>query len=99
MISIESQGAPDIALITIACGWTFVGIALLGVSLVTWSRLTARVFGLDHCFTILALVTTIALIAQTTWAIVDEGQDDHEAEVKSTKFALVVKVGLSSLRL
>ena len=97
MISPGSQGGPNIALITIACGWAFVGIALLGVSVLIWARHLKKIgLGLDDYLTIVALATSIALIAQTTWAIVDEGQDDHEAEVSRTKFALVVRVGLCS---
>ena len=99
MISPESQGGPDIALITIVSSWTFLVIALLGVSLLIWSRRKKKMgLGLDAYLTTLALATTIALIAQTTWAIVDEGQDNHEAEISRTKFALVVRVGLSSIR-
>lgn len=97
MISPVSQGGPNIGLITIICGWTFVGVALLGLSLHIWWRVTkVRRFGLDDCLTILALVTTIALVAQTTWAIVCEGQDNHEAEVSSSKFDLVVRVRASN---
>lgn len=99
MISPVSEGGPNIALITIICGWTFMGIALLAVSLFVWSRRKANIgFGLDGYLTILALVTSIALIAQTTWAIVDEGQDSHEAKISKTKFALVVRVCIPSLR-
>ena len=99
MISPDSQGGPNIGLITIICGWTFVGVSLLGVSIHVWFRVTQiKSFGWDDCLTILALVTTIALVAQTTWAIVCEGQDSHEAEVSSSKFELVVRVGASSLR-
>ncbi len=100
MISPESQGGPDIALITVVCSWTFLVIALLGVSLLIWSRRKKKFgLGLDAYLTTLALATTIALIAQTTRAIVDEGQDSHEAEISRTRFALVVRVGLSSIRL
>ena len=100
MISPDSQGGPNIALITIVCGWTFLGVALLAVSLLIWARvIILRNFGLDDCLTIIALATTIGLVAQTTWAIVCEGQDNHETEVSSSKFELVVRVGASSLRL
>ena len=100
MISPKSSGGPNIALITISCGWTFVGIALLGVSLLVWSRRIKNIgLGLDAYLTTLALLTTIGLMAQTTWAIVDEGQDNHEAEVKRTKFAFIIRVGLCSLQL
>ena len=99
MISPDSQGGPNIALITIVCGWTFLGVALLAVSLLIWARRIRRHFGLDDYLTIIALATAIALVAQTTWAIVCEGQDNHEAEVSSSKFELVVRVGASSLGL
>lgn len=100
MITPKSQGGPNIALITIVCSWTFLMIALLGVSLLIWSRRIGKIgLGLDGYLTILALAMTVALIAQTTWAIVDEGQDDHEAEISRTKFALVIRVGLFSPRL
>ena len=92
MISPKSQGGPDIAHITIVCSWIFLAVALLGVSLLIWSRRIR--LGLDDYLTLLALATTVALIAQTTWAIVDEGQDNHEAEVLKAKFALVVRVSL-----
>lgn len=94
MISPQSQGGPNIALITIVCSWTFLAIALLSVSLLLWARRIQKHLGLDDYLTLLALATTVALIAQTTWAIVDEGQDNHEAEVAKTKFGLVVRVGL-----
>lgn len=93
MISPESQRGPNIGLITIVCGWTFLVIALLSVSLMLWHlRLLERGLGSDNYLTILALAITIGLVAQTTWAIVDEGQASHEAEVPKKKFALVVRV-------
>ena len=60
-----------------------------------WSRIqTPRPVRCDDYVIILALMVTIALVAQTTWAIVDEGQDSHESEVSKTKIALIVRVGL-----
>lgn len=98
MISPDSRGGPNLALIIIVCGWTSVGVALLGFSLLIWSRRIKKVgLGLDDHLMTLALVTPIALVAQTTWAIVSESQGDHEAEVLGTKFALLVRVGAFSL--
>lgn len=100
MISPESQGGPNIGLITIVCGWTFVGIALLVVSLLIWCQVTwSRRIRPDDYLTILALVITIALVAQTTWAITNEGQDHHEADLSKAKFDMVVRVGFLGLRL
>ena len=99
MFSSEAQGGPNIALITIICSWIFLFIALLGVILLLWNRRIRKVgLGLGDYLTILALATTIALAAQTTWAIVDEGQDQHQAELSSKKLAVIVRVGLSGLR-
>ena len=98
MISPDSQGGPDIALITLICGWTFFAAALIGVSLVLWwLRATNRRIGSDQYITVLALMTSLVLMAQTTWAIVDEGQDDHELEISKTRLALVVRVCQSAL--
>ena len=97
MISSVSEGGPNIALITIACGWTFLAIALISVSLVLWSRLRSGVLGLDDCLPILALATTTALVVHITWGIVVEGQDHHEARVPKTKFDYIVRVGLYDL--
>lgn len=91
-MSPESQGGPNIALITIVCSWTFLMIALLSVSILIWFRRTRnQKLGPDEYLILFAFVTTFAIVAQTTWAIVDEGQDDHEAEVSRTKFALIVR--------
>ena len=97
MISSVSEGGSNIALITMVCGWTFFAIALISVNLVLWVRRRRSQLGLDDCLTILALATTTALVVHITWGIVVEGQDQHEARVPKTKFALIVRVGLYDL--
>jgi len=93
MISPNSQNGPNIGRITIICGWIFVGIALLSVGLLLWSRrIKQNKVGLDDYLVIVALGISIALMAQTTWAIVDENMDRHETEVARAKFTSVVKV-------
>ena len=98
MFASESQGGPNISLITIVCSWIFLFLALIGVIIVFWFR-RIRKMGLDlgDYLIILALATTTALVAQTTWAIVDEGQDQHQAELSNKKVTVVVRVGLSGL--
>ena len=39
-----------------------------------------------------ALLIAVILVAQTTWAILDEGQGRHISEVPRSKLALVAKV-------
>ena len=96
MISPDSPGGPNIAVITLICGWTFLAIALVLVAFVLWFRIRSRSLRFDDCLTSLALVMSIALIAQTTWAIVDEGQDGHEVDLSNRNFALLVRVGQSA---
>ena len=99
MLASESQGGPNIALITIICSWISLFLASLSVILLLWFRRIRKVIlRLDDYLIILALATTIALIAQTTWAIVDEGQDQHQAELSNKKITVVVRVGPSGLR-
>jgi hypothetical protein len=93
MISSEGQEGPNIARITLICAWTFEGISILAVGLAQWHRHIHRIpLGADFYLTILALLTSIALVTQTTWAILDEGMDEHQSEVQKTKFAVVVRV-------
>lgn len=97
MISPDSSEGPNIALITMVCGWTFLVVALLAVGLLLWSKKPHLTHGgliddLPDHLTILALVVNIALTAQTTWAIVDEGMDNHETEIQRSKFTLVIRV-------
>ena len=99
MFSSESQEGPNIALITIICSWLFLIVASLGVIVMFWNRRIRKVrLDLGDYLIILALATTIALVAQTTWAIVDQGQDQHQAELSNKKVTVVVRVCLPGLR-
>ena len=100
MISPVSKGGPNIALLTIVCGWTFLVIAVAAFSLTLWAKeKRGGGVGYDDYPTVLALAATIALVSQTTWAIIIEAKDKHETELSKTMSALVVRVYLFSLRL
>lgn len=99
MFSPSHHGAPNIALITVICGWTFTAVAALTVGLHFWSaRFVPRTGDLKHigiCYTTTyaAFGTTVALVAQITWAIVDEDQGKHIEQVPRTHTAVIIRVG------
>lgn len=48
--------------------------------------------GSDDYTTLVAFAVAIALVVQTTWAIVDEGDDKNVGEVSERQRALIVRV-------
>ena len=73
MFSPDSAQAPNIAKITIVCGWLFTALAALAVILHFWSRITiVRRTSADDYLILVAFTIAVAIVAQTTWAIDDE---------------------------
>lgn len=90
----ESRNAPNIAIITLVCGWVFTGLAILAVFLFGWSmRLRKRSLGSgDYCL-FGALILAIVLVGHTSWAIIDEGMGYHQTNLSESQRASLVKVG------
>ena len=65
------------------------------VGLLLYVRSLKRVpLGIDDYMLLLAFIIALILVTQTTWAIVDEGQDKHLNEISGSRLALVFKVWL-----
>lgn len=80
---------------TIALSWTFVPICVVVVGLHILHRLHGpRSLGLDDWLLIGASLATLILVTMTTWAIADEGFDQHLEVGSSSKLALVSHVGI-----
>ena len=93
MSSLTSRTDPNISIITITCSWVFTALATLSLGLMVWARrLTNCRLGADDYILIVAFIITIVLVVQITWAILDEGQDRHIAEVPRTQLALIARV-------
>lgn len=85
----------NIALITIVCGWVFTAVATLAIVLQIWSAVFEHnIFGSSHCMLLAAFGTAIALVSQTTWAIIDEDSVKHVGQVPSTHKSAITKVRL-----
>jgi hypothetical protein len=93
MISPESQGGPNLGQITTICGWTFLTIDLFAVGMLLWSiTLRRRCPDLSDCLIIFAFFLSIGLTVLTRWAIVDDGMDNHQAEIQKSKLTSVITV-------
>ena len=83
-----------IALATVVCSWTFTALVFLALALqfyALWYVHPARgIGGLDYA-TWLVFICSLALVCQTTWAVVDEGQGKHSEDETSSQFELVAK--------
>ena len=94
MFSPDSNEAPNIAVITIVCSWVFFGVAVLAIFLLVWSRhITGTILRLDDYITLAACTVTLALVVQTTWAVLDEGFDKQLKNVSVRQRAVIPKVG------
>ena len=78
---------------TIICSWIFTVFAILAMGLMPPARrIQNRKLGLDDYMIIIAFVITLVLVAQTTWAILDEGQGNHVENETRTQLAMVASV-------
>ena len=81
---------PDLGRTTIICSWIFTALAGLGVCA---QLVKARSFmKVDDVLILGAFVTALVLVAQTTWAILDEGQGEHVINESRTHLALIARV-------
>jgi hypothetical protein len=78
---------------TIIVSWLLVGLACMStISQLVWLRKTRKKFSLvDGCLCT-ALFIGISLVAQTTWAIVDEGAGRHQLDMEMGNVAAIAKV-------
>ena len=96
MLSQTSRNSSNIAIATLTCGWIFTAIAVLVVGLLVSSRkIAGRRFDIGDYLVLFALVIAIALVAETTCAIVREGFGQQVADVSEREQALTVKAGAS----
>lgn len=83
----------NIGLITLVCSWTFTVIATLATGLSIRAPIPKqRSFRLEDCIQIAAYLVTVVLVAQITWAIVDESQDKHVTEIPRSQLVLIANV-------
>ena len=88
-------GFNGIALATLISSWTFTVLALLSLILqyISFRFLAKPARRLEYWdwVTTVTFVSSLALVCQTTWAVVDEGQGDHFTNETQAQFELVAK--------
>lgn len=83
----------DIAYSTLVCSWLFTGLATISIIAQVLSVHRRRDIGIDDYLLFTAYFVSVLLVVQTTWAVVDEGQGEHEADVShQSQFGIVAKV-------
>ena len=93
MFQPDSHNAPNIALITLVCGWLFTALAILAVILLWWARrLRQFSFWRDYHLLLGALSVSIALVVHTSWAIVEEGLGRRQRDLSTRQRASLIKV-------
>ncbi|KAI0885142.1 uncharacterized protein GGS22DRAFT_139484 [Annulohypoxylon maeteangense] len=84
--------ASNVALATIVCTYVFGFFAIIFVAIHLFVRLHLfGKFSIEDISTCFALIVTMGLIGQITWAVVDEGQGEHMADVTRSQFELTAK--------
>ena len=79
--------------VALVCIWTFTPLAIISVGLMVWARrLKKLALGVDDYMLISAFLITVVLIIQVTWAIIDEGQDNHVTQLPRAQLALLARV-------
>ena len=92
-ITMSSLAGSTIGRTTIVCGWVLTTVAFVGIGFVLWARRLCHIhLEADDYLLIVAFLITVGLVAQITWAIVDDFQDMHVAEVPRTQLALIANV-------
>ena len=93
MPPIQLRPSSDIGRATLISGWLLAILALIGLGLSIWAKhLKHLPTGLDDVFLVSATIISLALLIQTTWAIIDEGQGQHMETESQLEIAMVAKV-------
>lgn len=93
----SQKGNMDLAHTTVVCSWVFTFVAsiatfLYTIRLIILVRRGSLGFGVDDVMLYLAYFFALTLVAQNTWAIVRDGQDDHITRLTSPQLASVAKI-------
>ena len=85
----------NLGVTTLVLSWVFTPISIIAVALHLFCRLHVNhVVGLDDCLLLVASLATLILVIMITWAITDEGADQHLVKVSSSRLALISHVGI-----
>ena len=63
---------------TLIVSWTFTGLAIIFFCVAIF---THRRIELHDIFSLAALITGLALVAQMTWAVLKEGEGEHQRNI------------------
>lgn len=92
----------SLALCTLIVNWTLTLLAFIAVVVVYCHRLAARGLYIlvrpDDILLLASFIVGIALVSVSTWAILDEGQAEHQENVSGSQLERAAKVSYSPPR-
>ena len=95
MPPIPSGSEFNIGRATLICGWTLAAIALDFLLITMWaSHVRFGHLRLDEYMQVVATVISLALLIQSTWAVIEEGQGQHIQAETTNQLLMVSKVCL-----
>lgn len=84
-----------VATATIVCSYVFTAVAVLSVILhIVYTLKRHHRLHVDDYLIVSALILALALVAQITWAVIDEGQGQHLPNLARSQLNIMAKVFL-----
>ena len=81
---------------TLVWSWTVKVLAAIAVVFHIFVNHKYRNVALEEGLNILAWICGVALVIQSTWAIVDEGQAEHQKTLSTSQVSRAAKVGFGA---
>lgn len=92
------HGYSSLAVCTLVVNWTLTLLAFISIAATCATRKTRGAkAGLDDILICIALAVGTILVALSTWAIVAEGQAEHQQDLSESQLARAAKVGRLSV--
>ncbi|CAG8979688.1 hypothetical protein HYALB_00003919 [Hymenoscyphus albidus] len=91
MLSPDSPGGPNLAIISIVCGWVFISLAIFAVALQVWGSVRRGSSIGGDILLVLATIISVGLVSHITWAIVRENFGKHDADNPGNKISFIAR--------
>lgn len=82
----------SLAICTLVVNWTLTLLAFLSLVVIFAYQQRRSHFGLDNTLVLISFVFGTILVALSTWAIVDEGQGQHQQRITDSQLSKAAKV-------
>ena len=91
---VSMRAYTSLALCTLAVNWTLTILASIAVAVMYCLRFVEPSFSVrpDDALVLVSLVVGVVLVSLSTWAVLDEGQAEHQEAVSGSQLEMAAKV-------